>query len=107
MTPEEAILAAIPDTDTGHRVRIALLQLFWAAKNCEIDVALVASWIDVYLEDPPRAVWCGPWEAEHLATHLEVLAKEIRKALRVIEAAKPDWTPPEIKPEADPDGVPF
>jgi hypothetical protein len=88
---ELAILAAVPDTPEGRHVRNALLRLIHVLESTELDLPLVANWINLCLDDPPSSFWCGPWQARQLADNLENLARELRKATRALDAAKPYW----------------
>jgi hypothetical protein len=101
--PELAIVDAVPGDDNPHRrVRIALLAALHAGQNTEIELATFAEWLAFALEDPPHSLfWYGPLAATELAARLENLARELHKAARAIDAAKPQWT---IQTDSIPEG---
>ena len=99
------ILERIPDTNVGRPIRLALTRLYWAASNVELQLPFVASYLDTLLDNPPWSIWSGPDEAQRLAKQLEHLAREIRRSVAAMNAAKPLWKRFAIPPEGSRDAV--
>lgn len=106
---QAAISAAFPHDDHFHRnARLAFLSIFHAATWVEMDLQVLAAWIQTSLEDAPwSTLEYGPTnDPLTLADNLEHLARQLRKAYVALDAARPHWVRYFDSQEGESDAIP-